>query len=194
MILDLIAAALVVMLTVLGWRNGMLRTVASFGAFIAASVLAGPLGVALVPTVAGWMPEHPGLVEPAATLVAGAGLYCVLLLLGSIVVRFLRMAKLVVRADRMLGLVLGVAKGLALSYLLACFAVLLDAPLREAYPTFGAEMDASETVRLAREVNLMEELWPPKPRGRLEAPGSPPTPHATAPPGSPPPPAPPAGR
>jgi len=173
MIIDVILAALVLMLTFIGWRSGALASLARWGAVIAAATLSGPLGSALAPEVAPWLPDHPQLVRPAATLVAGVGLLVVGLIVASVVVRFVRLVKLVAHADRLLGLVLGLAKGLLLAYLLAAFCVLLDRPLRKAFPAFGSQLDASLSVGIAREVNLLEEVFetlpeppkPPKPAG-----------------------------
>ena len=159
MVVDVVLAAQVVMVTFIGWRSGALGTLARWGAVIAAGLLARPLGDALAPEVAPWLPDHPQLVRPAATLLAGVGLLIVGLVVASVVVRFVRLVKLVAHADKLLGLVLGLAKGLLLAYLLAAFCVVLDRPLKRAFPAFGRQLDGSAAVRLARDVNLLEDAF-----------------------------------
>ncbi len=158
MVLDVAAAVLIAMLAVLGWRAGALHTLVRMGALALAFFLSRPLGAALRPDVAGWIPNHPALAGHLATFLAAAGLLTVFSILGSILVRFIKGAKVIKGADRLLGLVLGTAKGAVLSYALLCFAVALERPLAQAFPAFGAQLTSSSTAGLARDMNFVDWL------------------------------------
>ena len=158
MILDTVFITLTLMLAVIGWRGGALRSLARWGAFVGASVLSVPLGTALQPQVAGWLPDYPQLARPASIFVAWIALLILLLIVASIVTRFAHLSTLLKRADRLLGLVLGLAKGLLLAYAVACFGVVLDEPLRKAWPPAGEQLDGSLAVAVARDVNLLDDI------------------------------------
>ena len=164
MIVDSVGLALISMLVFIGYRGGALRSLARWVAVIGAMVLSVPLGSAMKGDVAGWLPDYPKLVGPAATLVAGAALLVLFLIVASIVVRFLRGSRLVARSDQLLGVVLGLAKGVLLVYVVLCFLVLLEGPLARAFPAVGRQLKASVGVRLARDVNLVGDFLKPAPR------------------------------
>ncbi len=106
----------------------------------------------------GWMPGHPQLATHLSTLLAGAGLVTVFLLLGNIAARVVRGSRSIRGADKMVGLVLGTAKGAALAYALLCFTVALEKPLTEAFPRFGEQVRISATADWARDANLVDWL------------------------------------
>lgn len=165
MVLDVAAAVLIAMLAVLGWRSGALHQLVRLGAVAAAFFLSRPLGAALRPDVAGFIPDHPALAGHLATFLAAAGLLTVFSILGSVVVRFLKGASGMKGADRLLGLVLGTAKGAVLTYALLSFSVALERPLTQAFPAFGAQLTTSSTAELARNMNLVDWLLDEAGRG-----------------------------
>ena len=154
--LDLFFLALVVLLAVLGLVSGFLSQIVRIVSLVAACFLAAALSPQVKGVLARWMEVDTLLGDALSLVVAWLGCYLVLTLAGKIFVRFLRSSSKSIRfLDRLMGGLLGGAKGLLIVYLLACLLVTFREPA-EKTPLAGVlDLKRSQVLDAAARFNVM---------------------------------------
>jgi membrane protein required for colicin V production len=157
MMLDIFFLALVVLLTLLGLVSGFLAQTVRIVALVAACFLAPALSPRVEQLLSHWMQVNNLLGSLLSLVLAWLASYIVLALAGRILVRILRGSSGGIRfVDRVLGGILGGAKGALVAYLAACVLLTLREPMEKTDLVKFLDLNSSRVVATVSEYNV---LW-----------------------------------
>ncbi len=155
MSLDLVLAALFIIMTGLGWRSGALSQSLRVGAAIAVIFATAPVSAVLRATALANYPAGAAL-DVASMVLAALLIYLGISLTGWLIIGALHATSaLLSRADRTLGLLMGAIKAALLVYVLATCAVLLAGPLQGLDPDDGWHLRDGVATSFVQRYNII---------------------------------------
>ena len=156
MTIDIICAVICLMMAFLGYRSGAISQVIRIGAIIAA-YLASPVVGSIIREV--WAAEAevaPPMSEAISLGVASILIYFAVTLSGSLAVRTLRMvSKTLSKLDRLIGLILGSAKGLVICYIIASVFIVAMIPIEKRDPEDKYHIRDGQLLPFAQKHSLL---------------------------------------
>jgi hypothetical protein len=165
MALDLISGFLLVILTGLGFRSGMLAQLTRFAALTLIFFGAPPLSRALIESLYGVEAADETPLRLAMTALAGAGIYVATMILSYVL---LRSKDEPTRQDRISGAVLGFVKALVVVYLLIDGVIFLEPRIKEIDPEDRLKVQNSRLLEASRGVHeAIPWVEPPKLKRRV---------------------------
>ncbi|MCA9523192.1 MAG: CvpA family protein [Myxococcales bacterium] len=163
MIIDGIAAGLILLAAIWGFFSGLAKQLVRIAAIVAAYLLAVPSGHYAASYLGQHVSTSYALLRVGATLLLGLTYYIVLSVVGTqIFKRIDEKSETFSKIDRRLGALAGGLKGGLLAYLALTILVFALPSLRRSQPLLAKEAEASMLTRLASESNIAGRLKLPR--------------------------------
>jgi uncharacterized membrane protein required for colicin V production len=159
MAVDIFCLAFVFIFLVLGLFSGFLAQVVRILALVGAFVLAHPASSCTRPLLTRWMDVATLMGDLLSLFLAWVAGYIAILLIGKVLVRIIKGSSGSIDfLDRILGGLLGAAKGFLIVYLMACVLVLLRAPLDKLIPDKYPDLKKSRLAAFAEQHNVLSMI------------------------------------